>query len=165
MGNAQSAGHDHEHHHHRLSKPKTNTNSPSLPAKNDSPVSISSRYANLSFRERQQIKTHLLSPIDTDFGRPDSSDADDELGELAATLQRRLSTLSTSNSLSCFGSKDSPTAKFGSLPGSKVSLVSNGQVVDLDTAMEILQEVRKNASREDLAALRGLKLERRLDPR
>lgn len=151
MGNAQSATHQHPN---RLSKPKTNTNSPSLAPKADSPISVSSRYANLSARERHQIKTQLLSPVETEFRQTEAWDGDDELGELASNVQRRLSLLSRSNSLSCFGSGRSSATKLASLPGSKVSIVSNSQAVDLETAIKILQEVKRNASPEDLVALR-----------
>ncbi|PSN65672.1 hypothetical protein BS50DRAFT_64423 [Corynespora cassiicola Philippines] len=149
MGNAQSAGHQ-----NKLSKPKTNSNSPPLPAKGESPASTPSKYADLSASDRYQIREELFSPIDQDSaGSRPSSDGDDGLGELASQLQRRLSTLSRSNSLSCFGSKQSSTTKLANLPGSNVSLVSNSHPVDLETALRILQEVKKNASPEDLAAL------------
>ncbi|KAJ4301212.1 hypothetical protein N0V90_003303 [Kalmusia sp. IMI 367209] len=152
MGNAQSSGHP----HNRLVKPKTNTNSPSLAPNNgpnvDSPVSLSSRYAHLSMRDRQQIKSQLLSPIETDFGYRESWDGEENLGEIAANVQRRLST--RSNSLSCFGSKANSTTRLSSLPASKVSLVQSSQPVDLEAAISILQEVQKNASPDDVAAIR-----------
>jgi hypothetical protein len=55
--------------------------------------------------------------------------------------------------MSCFGSKHGSTTKLNVLHGSKISLVSNTQA-DLDSAIRLLQEVKKNASPEDLAALR-----------
>jgi hypothetical protein len=55
--------------------------------------------------------------------------------------------------MSCFGSKHGSTTKLNELHGSKISLVSNTQA-DLDSAIRLLQEVKKNASPEDLAALR-----------
>ena len=155
MGNAQSATAAHHPPHNRLSKPKTNTNSPSLaPKVVHSPSSVSSRYAHLTSRERQQIKTQLLSPVEKDFGHTDSPDGDVDVSELATHLQQRLSSDSGTNSLSCFGNVRGSATKLTSLPGSKVSLVSNSQAVDLETAIKIVQEVKKNASPEDLAALR-----------
>ncbi|KAF2176706.1 hypothetical protein K469DRAFT_398977 [Zopfia rhizophila CBS 207.26] len=149
MGNAQSAG-----HHNRLSKPKTNTNSPFTTPKIDSPSSVTSRYADLSIKDRLQLKEQLTSPIETDFGSGFSSDEDYAIGELATHVQVRLSNLSRSNSVaSHIANAPTSSAKLASLPGSKLSLVSNAQHVDLDTAIKILQEVRKNATPEDLAAL------------
>jgi hypothetical protein len=55
--------------------------------------------------------------------------------------------------MSCFGSKHGSTTKLTELHGSKISLVSNPQA-DLEAAIRLLQEVKKNASPEDLAALR-----------
>ncbi|KAJ4344740.1 uncharacterized protein N0V89_012484 [Didymosphaeria variabile] len=149
MGNAQSHGQP----HNRLVKPKTNRNSPSIVPDNDlhvdSPVSLSSRYANLSAQDRQQIKSQLLSPVQTDFGYRNSFDGEDIWGDL--DVQKRLS--SRSNSLSCFGGKAGPTARLSSLPASKVSLVQSSQAVDIETAISILQEVQKSATPEDIAAL------------
>jgi hypothetical protein len=154
MGNAQSTVAA-PPHQNRLSKPKTNTNSPSLvPEVIDSPSSIPSRYAQLSSRERQRIKAHFLSPVDREFGQLSSPEGDDGVAELVTDLQRRLSSVSRTNSLSCFGSTRNSTTKLASLSGSKVSLVSNGQSVDLETAIKIVHEVKKNASPEDLAVLR-----------
>ncbi|KAF2684955.1 hypothetical protein K458DRAFT_29004 [Lentithecium fluviatile CBS 122367] len=153
MGNAQSAA-GHSQHHNRLVKPKTNTNSPSLTPKIlESPTSVSSRYASLNTRERQQIRTQLLSPLETEFGQSRLSHGDDDVAELATDLQRRLSGVSRTNSPTCFGNTRNSTTKLISLPSSKVSLVSNSQTVDLETAIKIVQEVKRNASPEDLAAL------------
>ncbi|KAL5389744.1 hypothetical protein DPSP01_002236 [Paraphaeosphaeria sporulosa] len=150
MGNAQSHGEP----HHRLVKPKTNRNSPSAVLENehtvDSPASLSSRYANLSARDRQQIKSQLLSPVQTDFEHRGSFDEERSMEEL--DVQRRLS--SRTNSLSCFRNKAGSTARLSSLPTSKVSLVQSSQTVDIETAISILQEVQKNATPEDIAALR-----------
>jgi hypothetical protein len=55
--------------------------------------------------------------------------------------------------MSCFGSRHGSTTKLTELHGSKISLVSNPQA-DLEAAIRLLQEVKKNASPEDLAALR-----------
>jgi hypothetical protein len=150
MGNAQSTG-----PHHRLSKPKTNTNSPFGTPKVDSPVSVTSRYADLSIKDRQQLKAHLSSPVETEFDPAPYTYEDECMGELASQVQVRLSSLSRSNSvISQFATGRDTTGKLGSLPGSKLSLVSDTERVDLDTAIKILHEVRKNASPDDLAALR-----------
>ncbi|KAF2440920.1 hypothetical protein P171DRAFT_434654 [Karstenula rhodostoma CBS 690.94] len=150
MGNAQSHGEP----HHRLVKPKTNRNSPSAVPENDhnvdSPASLSSRYANLSARDRQHIKSQLLSPAQTDFELRGSFDEEKSMEGL--DVQRRLS--SRTNSLSYFKNKVASTARLSSLPTSKVSLVQSSQTVDIETAISILQEVQKNATPEDIAALR-----------
>lgn len=152
MGNAQSHGEP----HHRLVKPKTNTNSPSIISENDrymdSPASLSSRYASLSTRDRQQIKSQLLSPVRTDFEHRGSFEEEKRPEEV--DVQRRFSF--RTNSLSRFRKKAGSTARLSSLPTSKVSLVQGSQAVDLETAISILQEVQKNATPEDLAALRKL---------
>ncbi|KAF2108951.1 hypothetical protein BDV96DRAFT_246046 [Lophiotrema nucula] len=152
MGNTQSSAHPHQHHH-KLSKPKTNTNSPS-PIQN-SPVSVSSKYVELSAKDRQYLKSQLISPIDTEFGSGYSYDGNDEsIGKLASHVQMRLSNMSRSNSVaSQKASKHGSTTKLTSLPGSKLSLDSNPQPVDLATAIKLLQEVSKTATPDDLAAL------------
>ncbi|KAF9730392.1 hypothetical protein PMIN02_011011 [Paraphaeosphaeria minitans] len=150
MGNAQSHGEP----HHRLVKPKTIRNSPSAVPENehnlDSPASLSPIYANLSARDRQQIKSQLLSPVQTDFEHRGSFDEEKSSEEL--DVQRRL--CSRSNSMSCFRNKAGSTEMRSSLPTSKVSLVQSSQTVDIETAISILQEVQKNATPEDIAALR-----------
>ncbi|ORY09331.1 hypothetical protein BCR34DRAFT_375176 [Clohesyomyces aquaticus] len=150
MGNNQSTG-----HHNRLSKPKTNTNSPfGTPKTDSSPVSASFRYADLSTKDREHIRAQLTSPIETEFGSGLSSGEDCGLGALATHLQRRLSTLSRSDSkASKIESGRTSTPRLASLPNSKLSLATNTHTVDLETAIKILQEVRKNASPDDLAAL------------
>ncbi|CAO2648933.1 Nn.00g098820.m01.CDS01 [Neocucurbitaria sp. VM-36] len=160
MGNQQSTA-----NHNRLSKPKTNTNSPSPALKADSPVSVSSRYADLSARGRQQIRENLLSPAHTEFGSAIWSNKDDGVVEtITHTRGRPLSVISRSNSransrtnsrsnsLSCFGSRHGSSTKLAGLGDSKVSLVSTAQV-DLEAAIKLLQEVKRNASPEDVAAL------------
>lgn len=151
MGNNQSTG-----HHNRLSKPKTNTNSPfSTPKQLDSPGPVPSKDADLSSPDPQQLKKQLTSPVESEFSSMLYSDGDDGIGELATHVQLRLSNLPRSNSVaSRRGSVPNSTARLSSLPGSKLSLASDTQTVDLDTAIKILEEVRKNASPEDLAALR-----------
>jgi hypothetical protein len=153
MGNNQSTT--------RLSKPKTNSNSPPV-LLTDSPASVNSRYADLSAKGRNHIKETLLSPIETEAGW--SNKDEDAIGELAprprgrplSMLSRSNSransrTNSRSNSLSCFGgSKQGSTARLADFSE------SNGQntQMDLEAAIRLLQEVKKNASPEDLAALR-----------
>jgi hypothetical protein len=155
MGNAQSHGEP----HNRLAKPKTNRNSPAVFTEDDrnvdAPASLSSRYANLSARDRQQIRSQLLSPVQTDFEHRASLDEEKSLEEL--DVQRRLS--SRTNSASGFRHKAGSTARLSSLPTSKVSLVQSSQTVDIETAISILQEVQKNATPEDIAALRELESE------
>lgn len=103
------------------------------------------------------LKAHLTSPLETESGSAHSLDGEDGLGELAKRMQLRLSSLSRSNSAaSVHGSGRNSTSKLASLPGSKLSLASNPQRVDLDTTIKILHEVKKNASPEDLKALRKL---------
>lgn len=148
MGNAQSAG-----HHNRLSKPKTNTNSPFGSPKVDSPVLVDNDHADFSVPDREYLKARLTSPMETEFSF--SAHADEKLGQLASHVQRRLSTLSRSNTVASrkTRARDS-NAALASLPGSKLSLDSQPQSVDLATAIKLLQEVSKTASPEDLAALR-----------
>jgi hypothetical protein len=95
-----------------------------------------------------------------------SNKDEDAIGELAPRARGRpmsvvsrsnSRTNSRSNSLSCFGSRHGSSTKLTELHGSKTSMVSNTQV-DLDAAIRLLQEVKRNASPEDLAALRKYKL-------
>ncbi|KAH7073008.1 hypothetical protein BKA63DRAFT_55635 [Paraphoma chrysanthemicola] len=158
MGNSQSSS----DRPNRLSKPKTNTNSPSPALVTDSPASVSSRYADLSTKGRQQIRETLLSPTDSEFGSTAwTNKTEDVVGDMAPQTRGRPTSIvsrsnsrvnSRSNSMSCFGSKHGSTTKLNELHGSKISLVSQNQV-DLDAAIRLLQEVKKNASPEDLAAL------------
>src|SRR5262245_44569185 len=138
MGNAQSTGQQ-QHHHNKLSKPKTNTNSPSPVA--HSPISVSSKYVDLSTKDRHLLKTQLTSPIDAEFGSRQSYEGhDDRIGDLASHIQVPLSNLSRSNSVASHkASNQGSTTKLDKLPGSKISLVSNPQPVDLATAIKLLQ--------------------------
>ncbi|KAF2033763.1 hypothetical protein EK21DRAFT_108553 [Setomelanomma holmii] len=155
MGNSQSTS----ERPNRLSKPKTNTNSPCPPLASDSPVSVSSK---LSTKGRQQIRETLLPPVDTEPKPTAWTDKNGNiLGELAPQTRGRPTSMlsrsnsrvhSRSNSMSCFGSKHGSATKLNELHGSKISLVSNTQM-DVDAAIRLLQEVKKNASPEDLAAL------------
>lgn len=158
MGNNQSSPNP-----HRLSKPRTNTNSLAPTLQLDSPVSVSSRYADLSAKGRQQIRETLLSPVDNEFGSHTSPNRDDGASETVAQARGRpLSMLSRSNSransrtnsrsnsLSCFGSRHGSSTKLVGLPDSKVSLSST----DIEGAIKLLQEAKRNKSPEDFAALR-----------
>lgn len=153
MGNQQSTA-----NHNRLSKPKTNTNSPSLGLKVDSPVSVASRYADLSAKGRQQIRESLLSPAHTEFGSAIWSNKDDGMVETAThTRGRPLSVISRSNSRanSRINSRSNSLSCFGSRHGSSTKLAGLGDSqVDLEAAIKLLQEVKRNASPEDAAALR-----------
>ena len=152
MGNTQSNGRS-----HRLSKPKTNTNSPFGTPKIESPVSVYSRFANSSLKDRQPLYPQLKLPVESNPQFEFGSDEHGGFGELASHVQARLSSLSRSNSAASQGAAGHGSqTTLTSLPGSKLSLVSQSQNVDLDTAVKLLQEVRKTASPEDLNALRKL---------
>ncbi|KAL1793376.1 hypothetical protein ACET3X_008358 [Alternaria dauci] len=156
MGNQPSST-----NHNKLSKPKTNTNSAIGAAKVDSPQSIT---ADLSPEGRQQIKDALLSPTATEFDPSTWMHQDDSLGEIAKTRGRASTvvsrsnsransrTNSRSNSLSCFGNKQASTAQLAGLADSKMSLASVSHV-DIAEAIRLLQQVKKNATPEELAAL------------
>lgn len=161
MGNNQSS----PNHQNRLSKPKTNTNSPGPALVADSSIPEPPRYADLSAKGRQQIKDALLSPVGAEHGSALGTNKDDDaVGELAPRMRVRSGSVvsrsnsrtnSRSNSLSCFsGSRQGSTTKLADLQhDSKISLVPNTQM-DLESAIRLLQEMKKNASPEDLAALR-----------
>ncbi|KAF2645985.1 hypothetical protein P280DRAFT_133695 [Massarina eburnea CBS 473.64] len=145
MGNAQST--QQHHSSHKLAKPKANVN---IVPRVESHSSLASQYAHLSASERQKIKLQLLSPLETEFEH--SWDDDSKPGNITANAQHQTSDGSRTNSISCFGSSRNSSSKLKSLPSSKVSLVTS-QAVDLETAMKILEEVKRTASPEDLAAL------------
>lgn len=166
MGNNQST----INRHNRLAKPQTNTNSPRLAT--DTPASASSRYTDWSAKSRYQARETPLSPLDTESGSGEwSKQEEDVVGQIAPrTRGRPLSMISRSNSkansragsrtnsrtnsLSCFfGSKHGSAAKLTDLHDSKTSVTSHTQA-DLDAAIRILQDIKKNGSPEDLAALR-----------
>jgi hypothetical protein len=155
MGNNQSTSQNNIHH--KLAKPRTKANSaaaavapPPLVSRIDDPqTSPSSRRAYLSSSERQQIKSQLLSPLETDFDRASlEEDVNLALAEIATNAQRRYSTAS------CFGSRRNSDLKNKSLSGSRVSLALGRQDLDIDTAIAILDEVKGIASSEGLASLR-----------
>jgi hypothetical protein len=145
MGNTQSTP---KNHHSRLSKPKTNTNSPPALLVESS----ESRYADLSAKGRQRIKEGLLSPVDTEHGSAWSTKDGNAVGELAPRQGRPSSIISRSNSRT--NSRSNSMSCFGSRQGSTTKLSDANTQVDLEAAIRLLQEVKKNASPEDLAALR-----------
>ncbi|KAF2854681.1 hypothetical protein T440DRAFT_240542 [Plenodomus tracheiphilus IPT5] len=156
MGNHQSKSHQ-----NRLSKPKTNRNSPSpAPPKTDSPASLNSRCAGLGASGRQRIRDTLLSPVhaDGEFTLPAKEDVTEDLnsqtsgGPAVATSRNNSRTNSRSNSMSWFGSRRGSMTKTARFAESKLSLSSN-TTVDMEAAIKLLQEVKKTASPEDLAAL------------
>ncbi|EFQ85059.1 hypothetical protein CFE70_005732 [Pyrenophora teres f. teres 0-1] len=161
MGNQPSTA-----NHNKLSKPKTNTNSPVGASKADSPEPALI-YADLSADGRQQIKDTLLSPTTTEFGSSAWAHNDETVGESSHTRGRPLSlvsrsnskansrTHSRSNSLSCFGSRHGSAVKLGGLADSKTSLASISHV-NIAEAIRLLQEVKKNGTPDDLAALQGI---------
>jgi hypothetical protein len=173
MGNHQSSpSHD---RHSRLSKSRSNaTHTAPVVLVDSSPISVASRYADLSLKNRHHIKETLLSPTTTtaEVGETEPLGKDDTVVEQAPanthTRGRPLSIISRSNSrqnskqnsrsnsLSCFGSRRGSHTRLVGLVDSKAPGTSNGPV-DVDAAIKILQEVKRNASPEDLAALRKFK--------
>ncbi|KAF2749939.1 hypothetical protein M011DRAFT_475260 [Sporormia fimetaria CBS 119925] len=72
--------------------------------------------------------------------------------ELAEQVQVRLSNLSRSNSIASQHGRVQK-GRAAALPRQSTISIAESQGVDLDTALRILQEVRKSASPQDLAAL------------
>lgn len=151
MGNNHST----PNHHNRLTKPKTNTNSPNpalLAA--ESPVTVSTRYADLSANGRQQIRESLLSPLNTE-GAPSFQKRSESVGgELAPRVRGRTSTVvsrsqsrtnSRSNSLSCFGSKHGSSTKLNELHGPNGAPNQNNDL-DVDEAIRMLRNVKRSSS-------------------
>ncbi len=147
--------------HNRLSKPRTNTNSKTASPLvfNDIPCSDSPHYIDLNAKSREAI-----SPISKEPSSAIWTDQDVFDNEAAAEGRGRRSTVvSRSNSRthsrsgsalrSFVRSRRSSTANLKNLPGSKASLVSTTQS-DVEAAIRLLQEVKRNASPEELAALR-----------
>lgn len=153
--------------HNRLSKPRTNTNSKpsgSPVVNNDIPYPDAPQHADLSAKSRQQIRDSMLSPISKETGSAIWSDQDVFDTETAVEGRGRRSTVvSRSNSRahsrsasalrSFVRSRRNSTANLKNLPESKVSLASTTQS-DIEAAIRLLQEVKRNASPEELAALR-----------
>jgi hypothetical protein len=155
-------------HHNKLSKPKTNTNSTGAALKTDSPISVSSRPADLSAEGRQQIRDALFSPIDDEFGSAVWAHKEDEIAEISTGRGRSLSAMSRSNSRtnsrtnsransknnSRTNSRSNSLSCFGNRHGAESNMsLASPSTVDLQAAIELLQKVKKNASPEDLAAL------------
>lgn len=152
--------------HNRLSKPRTNTNSkPASPViSNEIPCSDSSRYTDPAARNRQQTRDSILSPFSKEAGSAIWSDHDIcDIETVVEGRGRRSTNVSRSNSrahsrsgsmLRSFGrSRRNSTVNLNSLPDSKTSLASTTQA-DIEAAIRLLQLVKKNASPEELAALR-----------
>lgn len=171
MGNSASAPAPREQH--RLSKPKTNTNGafpPKLDAY-DSPTSptkdlfvteeeVVIRTSSGEYRSRQDARQQIRDKLfGSNSSRPtvNSYESTDTLHDLGAQVKDRLGGLSRSGSVvSQLPSAQSSSTKLNSSQGgSKLSLVPEGQpTIDIETAITILQELRKTASPEDLIALR-----------
>lgn len=164
-GNGQSTS-----NHNRLSKPRTNTNSKSSASpivNNDVPFPDSPRYTDLNAKSRQQIRD-AMSPMSRENVSAVWSEQD--VFDTEAPMEargRRSTAVSRSNSRthsrsgsalrSFVRSRRSSTTTLKNLPESKVSLVSTTQS-EVENAIRLLQEVKRNASPEELAALRKYSL-------
>lgn len=155
--------------HNRLTKPRTNTNSKSASpiVSSDIPFPESPLYPDLSAKSRQQIK-EVISPTGNEAGsalwsEPDMFDteaAGEGRGRRSVAVSRsnsRAHSRSGSALRSFVRSRRNSFANLKNLPGSKVSLASNTQT-DVEAAIRLLQEVKRNASPEELAALRKCSL-------
>lgn len=151
--------------HNRLSKPRTNTNSKSASpvVTSDLPFPDTSRYTDLNAKSRQHIKEvisptvqEVESPVWSDQNMFDSEAAGEGRGRRSTAVSRsnsRAHSRSGSALRSFVRSRRNSIANLKNLSGSKVSLVSNTQT-DVEAAIRLLQEVKRNASPEELAALR-----------
>jgi hypothetical protein len=140
MGNAQSSPLSKEQR--RLSKPKTNTNSPHSTPKPDSTVT-----ANVHPQHHNTIEknSHLDGLLD------------DGLGDLANNVRDRLTSLSRANSLIRRNvSTDSQLSNLAQSHNDHQSplALESSQPIDVNGAIRLIQELQKNASPEDLRALR-----------
>lgn len=159
-GNGQSTT-----QHNRLSKPRTNTNSKSAsPIVSNDIFYPESQCVDLSAKCREQIHESMMSPMSREAASAIWSDQDVVDTEPTVEVRGRRSTMvSRSNSRahsrsgsalrSFVRSRRNSTTNLKNLPESKVSLVSTTQS-DVEAAIRLLQEVKKNASPEDLVALR-----------
>jgi hypothetical protein len=160
MGNSQSTARN-----MRLTKPKTSADSPVATIVVETPGSFSSRYDVSNAKGRQRARETMLCPPETDFDSDvvptDDYNRKGEPGShprgrpSSATSKSNSRTNSRSNSLSCFGSRQGPSTKLGDLQEDHVA--AGKQSIDMETAIRLLQEVKKNASPEDLATLRKLR--------
>lgn len=173
MGNTSSAPSAREQH--RLSKPKTNTNgsfsspkldtcdSPTSPTKGSDVTEeeVVVRTSSGEYRSRQDARQHIRSQL---FGSSDSittlhsGESNDSLRDLASHVKDRLQSLSRSGSIvsQLPSAQTSSTKLNGAYGDSRLSLVPETQSIDIETAITILQELRKTASPEDLVALRKI---------
>lgn len=153
--------------HNRISKPRTNTNSKTASpvVNNDIPYPDSSRCADLSARSREQIRASMLSPGSGEAGSAiwsgqdvfDTKTVTEGRGRQSTVVSRsnsRAHSRSGSALRSFVRSRRNSTANLNNLPDSKVSLVSTTTQSDIEAAIRLLEEVRRNASPEELAALR-----------
>lgn len=159
--------------YHRLSKPKTNTNSP-IGAKENSDTSIStlasfsdidspvvqSPAGDLRTRQdaRQQLRTQLFGMGMVD-STPQPADEEDSFMQSAYNTRDRNSTLSRTTSFVSAVSNQQTigsnmNASTSNVALSRLSIVQEAPALDLETAISLLQELRKNASPEELVALR-----------
>jgi len=158
---------------HRLSKPRTNTNSAS-PASSSTKKSPYSTYAwdnehaveDPASEDGQGSDSRRGSPdgwqqrsrVTLNMSREDvrsSTMQQNEDAPVFALRQGRLSAPSPNASSTQLALPRTP--KLGTNNHSMVSLVSDGQPpVDLQAAIKLLQELSKNASPEDLVALRRI---------
>ena len=160
----------------RLTKPRTSqlSKSPSPVFSLDSPLPESPAYSDLSATSRQHIKEWMLTPNDKDIEVsspiPDKdleadlpteprgrmsfvlSRSNSKTNSRANSKQRNSKTTSRSNSLSCFLGRRSSSNTNSSLDSR--GHVLSGSQVDVEAAIRLLQEVKKSASPEDLAAIR-----------
>ena len=159
MGNSQSTARN-----MRLTKPNTSVDSHVATVVVETPGSFSSRYDVSNAKGRQRVRETSLCPSETGFD-PEvvSTDDHNRTGESgshprgrpsSATSRSNSRTNSRSNSLSCFGSRQGSIAKLGDLQEDDVA--PGKQSIDMNIAIRLLQEVKKNASPEDLATLRKL---------
>ncbi|KAF2134221.1 hypothetical protein P153DRAFT_392826 [Dothidotthia symphoricarpi CBS 119687] len=142
MGDDQGAA-----QYNRLSKPKTNTNTHGPTLYLDSSASAYSRHAETILPPSDKESTCLNKEAET------REPVAHVRGRSSVVVSRSNSLAkSRSNSLSCFSGRG---LSVNQLPGPPVldSSSASGTQMDVEAAIRLLQEVKKNASPEDLAAL------------
>lgn len=174
MGNAYST--EPPVHSQRLTKPRTynHSSSPKVGARAGSPQSSKSSNFDAddvvwtsagSLRSkqeaRQQIRMQLFGPHEEEalFHREataPSDHVDATLEDLAANINDRLTLLSRSGSIpSDAGRQRTSIMQSTSASGaSKASLEPEKRTIDIEAAIDILQELKKTATPEQLVALR-----------
>lgn len=144
---------------HRLSKPRVNAFANSgaytskytlntLPDGNESVIESPSGDRRTRQAARQTLRSQLCGPEDQE----DEYDGynEDSLGDLVGSARDRLSR-SGSQATHYLSAKGSVTQLNN---GSQTSVAPENRTIHLETAVAILQELRKTASPEDLVALR-----------